>query len=398
MNPSQISRKKFISRSFQSSAIIALASLSRSIFAFSKEEVESYRNDPIAYAESIGITSNIQKIILAAMLAPNSHNTQPWKVKVESENIFLLYGDAERILPAIDPINRQFYHTQGTFLELARLAADSLMFDAKITFFPSGIPNKSQHLTKPVAKFLITPKDKCVHDFLFLSLSKRQMNRSVYSGDWITEDEISILKKLTFASFVELKFVLGKENISNYFKPLHQAFATETNIREANEVSRVWFRTATSDIFSKRDGITLEGNGLSGLKLWLAKKFFIDLSPEGWHSESSKQAGIDIAKAQIESSKGLVFFVTEGKDTALEWVKTGMDFMRFTLAIANESLAFHTMNQALEDYPDSLEYHEHLKQLLLLGKKSRIQLMGRIGRSDYQFASPRRELNEILIK
>jgi len=196
---------------------------------------------------------------------------------------------------------------------------------------------------------------------------------------------------------LEMKFVLGEENIKSYFEPLHQAFITETNLREANEVSRVWFRTETKDIFSKRDGITLEGNGLSGFKLWLVKKFFIDLSTEGWHSESSKKGGIDLAKTQIESSKALVFFITEGKDSAQEWVKTGMDFMRFTLAIANQNLAFHTMNQALEDYKESGMFHESLKQQLGLNKNSRIQLMGRIGRSDFSFASPRRELKEILI-
>jgi|JI8StandDraft_1071087.scaffolds.fasta_scaffold00443_9 hypothetical protein len=397
MNLHQFSRKKFLKHTFKTGTIIALAPLSKSLFAFSIKESESYRKDPLAYAESIGISSNIQKIILCAMLAPNSHNTQPWKVRIDSENSFTLFGDAERTLPAIDPINRQFYHSQGTFLELARLAADSLMFDAKVILFPSGIPTSKQIANKAIAKFTIIPKDKCVHDFLFLSLPKRQMNRAKYSGEWITEEEVESLKKLTFANYLEMKFVLGEENIKSYFEPLHQAFITETNLREANEVSRVWFRTETKDIFSKRDGITLEGNGLSGFKLWLVKKFFIDLSTEGWHSESSKKGGIDLAKTQIESSKALVFFITEGKDSAQEWVKTGTDFMRFTLAIANQNLAFHTMNQALEDYKESGMFHESLKQQLGLNKNSRIQLMGRIGRSDFSFASPRRELKEILI-
>jgi len=397
MNNTHISRKNFINSSFTIGTLIALGPFSKSLFSFSSEDAENFRNDPLAYAENIGITSNIQKIILSAMLAPNSHNTQPWKIKIDSESSFTLYGDPERTLLPIDPINRQFYHSQGTFLELARLAADSLMFDAKINFFPSGIPTEKQFLTRPVAKFVITPKDKCVHDFLFLSLPKRQMNRSKYSGDWITEDEVSNLKKLTFASFVETRFVLEKDNLTSYFDTLIKAFETETNLREANEVSRIWFRTDTKDIFTKRDGITLEGNGLSGLKLWLVKKFFIDLSIEGWHSEVSRKGSIDLAKSQIESSKGLVFFVTNGKDTALEWVKTGMDFMRFTLAIANENLAFHTMNQALEDYPESKVHHEALRQKLGLAKNARIQLMGRIGRSDFSFASPRRELSEILL-
>lgn len=397
MKPISISRKNFLSLSFRVGTTLALAPFARSLFAYSASESEFYRKDPLAYAESIGITTAIQKIILTAMLAPNSHNTQPWKVRIDSDSSFTLFGDPARTLPAIDPINRQFYHTQGTFLELARLTADSLMFDAKITYFPKGIPTERDLVSKPIATFSISAKDKCVHDFLFLALPKRQMNRSVYNGDWISNEEFERLNTLTFPGFIKLKFVSGKESLAPFFPTLIDSFTTETNIRNTNEVSRVWFRTSKDDIYSKRDGITLEGNSLSGLKLWIAKKFFVDLSPEGWHDASAQKAAIDIAKSQIESSKGLVFFISEGKDSALEWVKTGMDFMRFTLAIANQNLAFHTMNQALEDYPESLPYHETLKKSLNLSKTSRIQLMGRIGRSDYEFASPRRDLKEILV-
>jgi hypothetical protein len=397
MKPISISRKNFLSSSFRVGATLALAPFARSLFAYSASESESYRKDPLAYAESIGITKAIQKIILTAMLAPNSHNTQPWKVRIDSDSSFTLFGDPARTLPAIDPINRQFFHSQGTFLELARLTADSLMFDAKIAFFPKGIPTDKDFSTKPIAKFSITPKDQCVHDFLFLALPKRQMNRSVYNGDWITQEEFDRLQTLTFPGFIKLNFVSGKDNMQPFFPILIDSFATETNIRNTNEVSRIWFRTSSDDIYTKRDGITLEGNSLSGIKLWFAKKFFVDLSPDGWHTPSAQKAAIDLARSQVESSKGLVFFISEGKDSALEWVKTGIDFMRFTLAIANQNLAFHTMNQALEDYPESLPFHENLKKSLNLSKTSRIQLMGRIGRSDYEFASPRRDMKEILV-
>ncbi len=391
------SRKIFLKRSFQTGTVLVLSQLGKDLSAFSEEDSEMYRKNPFLFAESLGLKTPIEKIILAAMLAPNSHNTQPWKVKIESDSSFLLYGDAERVLPAIDPINRQFFHTQGTFLELATLAADSLLLESKITFFPLGIPNSVDFHKKPIAKIVLIPKSKTEFASLFESLPKRQMNRSKYEGDFITLDQTSILQQLTLANTTTLRFVLGKDEIQKYHKILIDSFTTETNLKEANEVSRIWFRTKKEDIYGKRDGITLEGNGLSGLKLWLAKTYFVDLSYESWHGEASKKASIDIAKKQIESSKGLVFFVTKGKDTPLEWVKTGRDFMRFTLAIATENLSFHTMNQSLEDYDESKVYHQQLCDLLGIDKSSRIQLMGRIGKSDYNFFSPRRDLKEILI-
>ncbi|TGN20886.1 Acg family FMN-binding oxidoreductase [Leptospira idonii] len=397
MKQDRFSRKSFLQKGFRTGAIVSLAPLVSEIFAYGEEDAVSFRENPILYAEKIGLKRPIEKIILTATLAPNSHNTQPWKIKIESDSSFLLYGDPKRQLLSIDPVNRQFYHTQGCFLELAKLAADSLMFDAKINLFPKGIDSVSKTGSSPVAEFRISPKDLCVHDFLFPSLPKRQMNRSVYSGDWITKKETDKLLHLTNASFLDIRFVLGKKEIESFLPTLQNSFAQETNLTAQNEVTRVWFRKSKEEIYSKRDGLTLEGNGISGIKGWAAKKFFLDLSYDGWHSEASKAASIDLFKNQSNSSKGLVFFVTKGKDDAKEWVKTGMDFMRFTLACAGENIAFHTMNQALEDYPESLVFHEEIKSLLGLKGTERVQLLGRLGRSSYKYDSTRRGLEEILI-
>ncbi|BDA77300.1 hypothetical protein LPTSP3_g02300 [Leptospira kobayashii] len=397
MNHSFFSRKKFISKVFQTSAIFSLSPVLGKLYAYGKEESLMFRQDPFLYAESLGLKKTLEKIILTATLSPNSHNTQPWKIKIESDSSFLLYGDENRTLPAIDPINRQFYHTQGTYLGLAKLAAAAQGYDSKISLFPKGIPSTKQMNVLPVARFQISPRKQQTQDPLFSFLPKRQMNRSEYSGDWITEDESKELESLTSPSSIQLKFILGEDRIQPYLPFLINSFAMETNLKAQNEVTRVWFRKESEDVYSKRDGLSLEGNGISGLKAWVAKKFFLDLSYEGWHSEASKNASIDLFKSQAKSSKGLVFFITKGNDDAKEWIQTGMDFMRFTLAAAGKDLAFHTMNQALEDYPESSVFYNEIKSKLGLQKKERIQLLGRLGRSDYHYESPRRDLKEILI-
>ncbi|TGN06527.1 Acg family FMN-binding oxidoreductase [Leptospira ilyithenensis] len=397
MNHPFFSRKKFIFKVFQTSAIFSLSPVLGKLYAYGKEESQIFRQDPFLYAENIGLKKPIEKIILTATIAPNSHNTQPWRIKIESDSSFLLYGDDKRTLPAIDPINRQFYHTQGTYLELAKLAADALGYDSKISLFPKGIPSAKQMNVLPVAGFQISPIKQRTQDSLFLSLPKRQMNRSEYSGDWITEDESKELRNLTNPNSIQLKFILGEDQIQSYLPFLIDSFAMETNLKAQNEVTRVWFRKESEDVYSKRDGLSLEGNGVSGIKAWIAKKFFLDLSYEGWHSEASKNASIELFKSQAKSSKGLVLFISKGNDDAKEWIRTGMDFMRFSLAAAGKNLAFHTMNQALEDYPESLGFYNEIKSKLGLQKKERIQLLGRLGRSDYHYESPRRDLKEILI-
>ncbi|MBM9589017.1 hypothetical protein JWG41_01060 [Leptospira sp. 201903075] len=393
----KLTRKRFLWNSFASGALVSLSTLQTNLYAYTAEDSQNHRKDPLGYAESLGFSKPLDQILITALLAPNSHNSQPWKIKRVSDSEFLLFGDSEKQLPEIDSRNRQFFHTQGAFLELAHLTADKLMFDTKITYFPKGKPSPKTFHLNPVAKFEIFPKTKCVHDFLFAGVPNRRMNRAVYSGDILTKEEIEDLKMLTGPIRHQLLFINDPKKLESILPILDSAFAMETNRTSSNELNRKWFRVSKEDIYNKRDGLTLEGNGLSGIKLWFAKTFFVDLSKEAWHSESSKEAGIQMFQNQVYSSKALVFFITEGSDEERTWIETGRDFMRLTLACAVRNIAFHTMNQSVEDYPESRAFTEPLKTLLGLKPKEQIQLIARMGRSSYDYDSPRREIQSFLI-
>ena len=57
-----------------------------------------------------------------AVLAPSSHNRQPWLVDLRERDAIVLRVDRERLLPATDPWFRQIVVSQGTFLELLVIA------------------------------------------------------------------------------------------------------------------------------------------------------------------------------------------------------------------------------------------------------------------------------------
>lgn len=50
-----------------------------------------------------------------AILVPNPHNRQPWKVALEDDLALSLYCDLERRLPVTDPFDRQITIGLGCF-------------------------------------------------------------------------------------------------------------------------------------------------------------------------------------------------------------------------------------------------------------------------------------------
>jgi hypothetical protein len=400
MDKIRFSRKSFLNSSLLASSLVIIPNFLNILGADSIEEINFAKQDPIGFAKYKGIENPIHQIILAGITAPNSHNTQPWKFRILSDSSFELYADGERQLLPIDPLNRQLYHTQGTFLEFASLAANILGYEMEIQYFPKGEVKSSQFNQYPIAKITILTKNSNLQNEndlkLFSALPKRQMNRGKYEGEYLTEQDVLKINGLSSPKVCSLVYGLGKEKVDDLLPIFKDSFASEISYPSKNDVSRFWFRISKEAIYTKRDGITLEGNGLTQPILWIAKTFFMDMSPEGWNSESSLKQSNDSFSDSISTSKGLVFFVTKGSDTAIDWLNVGRDFARFTLAAAKEGFAFHTMNQAFVDSEESIHFQNQFKSKLKIPPSSVIQLAGRLGRADLSFVSPRRELTEFI--
>src|SRR5918993_3063388 len=73
-----------------------------------------------------------------AILAPNSHNRQPWLVDLRETDAITLFVDRERLLPQTDPWFRQIVVSQGTFLEALVLALRERGVAPQVTLFPEG--------------------------------------------------------------------------------------------------------------------------------------------------------------------------------------------------------------------------------------------------------------------
>ena len=72
-----------------------------------------------------------------AILAPNAHNAQPWKVELVGQHGLRLFVDRERLLPVSDPLFRQVYVSQGTFIELFCIGASAIGHRVDVQLFPT---------------------------------------------------------------------------------------------------------------------------------------------------------------------------------------------------------------------------------------------------------------------
>jgi nitroreductase len=64
-----------------------------------------------------------EQILACAALAPSSHNTQPWTVRIAEQRRWIVGVDSSRRLPAVDPANRELALSMGAFLENLSQAA-----------------------------------------------------------------------------------------------------------------------------------------------------------------------------------------------------------------------------------------------------------------------------------
>lgn len=74
-------------------------------------------------------------LVCFALLAPSSHNAQPWSFHVQENSISIL-PNLQRSLPISDPFNRHLYIALGCALENLLIAAHHYGFKTKVEYCP----------------------------------------------------------------------------------------------------------------------------------------------------------------------------------------------------------------------------------------------------------------------
>ena len=336
----------------------------------------------------------ILKAIAIGINAPSPHNTQSWKFKVINDTTMYLYVNENILLPATDPPSRQIHMGAGCFIETLVVGASTLGYKSTVTYFPEGYESQNDFGIKPIAKIELVQASENA-DTLSSYISARQTNRKEYDGEIISSQEFQTLKELAGNSHSQLVFI--NENFKPYFDIFNKGFEIESRTFRTNEETRNLFRFSEKQRAEKGDGISIPQMGYHGLMKYLAENSLDNGNKEKWHSDKSINLSMKNVAKGIKSSKGIVIWITEA-NTFEDWIKSGRDYVRFSLALTKQNLYAHPYNQAIQEYDEMKTVRDDLDKLLNIKRNQKIQMVIRIGRSSEPYLSYRRTIDSYIVK
>jgi nitroreductase len=126
-----------------------------------------------------------------AILAPSSHNSQPWSFSLERDGVAIV-PDLRRWLPEADPDQRELYLSLGCALENLLIAAEHFGFGHEVVY-PAEADRRG-----PAARVTLlaegTPST-CRPDELFLAITGRATSRGRYRRWPVAEDALRELRE-----------------------------------------------------------------------------------------------------------------------------------------------------------------------------------------------------------
>jgi hypothetical protein len=348
--------------------------------------------DPIAAARAAGLSRPILVAIAVGITAPNPHNTQPWRFRVQDDLAMALYIDPERLLPATDPPSRQIHIGHGTLLEHLDLGAREMGYAAGIVPFPEGELDAGRIGARPVARVTLVAARDVTRDPLYAAIPHRITNRAIYDALPVSEAECDRLLGSAGLRAVRPGCTADPARLGELGDLLIRAFEIETNTPRTHEETGRWFRFG-DEVARSGDGLSLAGNGVAGVRRWAAEKFV--LSRKTWHSERTRTTAVEAFRDQVRSSRALVWLTT-ATNTPRDWLDAGRDYARLNLAATASGLAIHPMSQALQEYPEMQQVRTAVHAALGARPGETVQMLARLGHSAYRYRSPRRAVTSML--
>lgn len=313
-------------------------------------------------------------LVRYAILAPSTHNTQPWRFRV-ADTVLDLFADRERSLPVADPKDRELTISCGAALFNLRTAMNYFGCIGEARPFPD--PRRPDLL----ARVKLDPSRTQASEWadLFHAICRRATNRGPFTDEPAPEAltaAIAEAARVEGAWLATFSSVRSRETVSFLVAKADRIQFDDPGFRR--ELAS-WLRTPDAS-----EGLPAYAKGARELLGFTtpAVAFLVRTFDFG--------RGVAARDKQLATGSPVLACIGTARDTPLEWLNAGQALQRVLLTAT--ALGFHAsfLNQPIEV--------EQLRPALgsLCGHRGYPQILLRIGRGKAVKHTPRRPLDEVL--
>jgi hypothetical protein len=309
-----------------------------------------------SYSQTNNIDSDMKEIIKYGTYAPSSHNAQMWSVKIINNQKIKVFPNDKRVLPYVDPQNRETWISIGAFVENCVLSAKDMGYNPTVKI------NDSDLIIDITKHKEIKSSTKNINNIL-----RRLTIRTPYLNEKIDDKVIKEIIEISENVFFYPKETSqGKEIIDNSIKAYSLQMQDTNKLKELSK----WMTFSYKEEKERKDGLTPDMLGIKGFKHFLFNTF---MSKKSVTSKSFIKGSIKVATKQLNSCSGFII-ITSKSNSISELVNTGRILESVWLKCVENEIAVHPMSQVIEEN----DYYELLKAGLKI--KGEIQMVLRIGK------------------
>lgn len=348
------------------------------------------------YPEIFSNLSNDTRISILryAILAANTHNIQPWKIKLINNDSIYLYIDSSRLLRNTDPDLRHIFLSQGTFIETFIIAATHFGYECNITYLPLGIPTIDNPASCPIALITLGKSNKVSEDKLFKYITKRSTSHAVFTNRNINETQK--MELLSNNKYENNGFVVKLYDDSAMLNKINllmiEGMKIQANTIGPHSETIKMIRFRKKHLWEKRDGFSFQDLGVTGLKLKLAERF---ATPAMANSSFFKANVVRSIKKMAESAKAYVYIYAP-EDTRENQIISGQMFCNLHLKCTMLGLSFQPMDHIFQKYDELSECENKMCDLVRIEDKTPMAVF-RVGYSNTSYHTPRRDVNDLFV-
>ena len=328
------------------------------------------------FPESGHQSEQLRFLLRYAILAPSSHNTQPWQFKI-SEDTVEVYPDRNRSLPVADPDDRELIISCGAAIFCLRIAIRYFGWDYKLNILPD--PDTPDLLAR--IRLGKRKRSTMAEKTLFQMIRQRQTTRLPYENRLPPAALLDTLEAAAREENIWLHIVDGKDK---------QAIVGLIAEGDRIQMGQKKFRHELAEWIhpshgTRRDGMPGYAFGLPSVLDFASKGLALAIR--------TFDMGNGVAADHEKLATGspvLLVLGSDGENTAA-WLATGMGLANVLLWGCAEGLTSSYLNQACE----IADLRSRLANTIHRGGYP--QLVLRMGYGPRGPRTPRRPLREVIM-